>query len=175
MEQIRVRCVGMRVSSDAKIFEWIDEALEAPAGLLRDDRGLRTVAEMIGRANTCNSILYDVFNRHFISNRGLIAKKKNDRENAVRFKTVRTRMLEIYWMRLAEPFRDHVQKSGDREQRQQIKDDWTKIVLDIAGNVFEESVKQLGERGELLRMRVRAHLDFAQRLRAKRREWIYDS
>jgi len=162
---IRVRCVGMRVSSDAKIFEWMDEALEVPVGLLRDEGSLYTVAEMMECVNDCAKMLRDVFNRNFIAKRGRTAKMdEKDREKARRCRTTRERMLATYWERLAAPFRDSVRKSGDREERRHIKRDWSKHVSKLTRVVFNETVEQLGERGELLRQTAEARNDLGKEL-----------
>jgi len=164
-EPIRVRCLGMRVSSDAKIFEWMDEALEAPAGLLRDEGSLDTVAKMIQRADDCAKILRNVFNRNFIAKRGRTAKMdEKDREKARRCRTARERMLATYWEQLAEPFRAFVRRSGDLEARRLIREEWSKYVVNVTRDVFTEMVDLLGERGELLRQSAEARNDLSKEL-----------
>lgn len=165
-EQIRVRCVGMRVSSDAKIFEWMDEALEAPAGLLRDEGGLYTVKTMMRHADDCAKSLRIVFNRNFIAKRGRTTKmKEDDREKARRCRTARERMIAVYWERLAAPFRDTVRRSGDRGERRRFSETWSLELVNITKEVFNETMKQLGERGELLRQVAEARNDLKRELK----------
>lgn len=165
-EMIRVRCIGMRVSSDAKIFEWMDEALEAPAGLLRDEGGLFTVKAMMQHADDCANSLRAVFNRNFIAKRGRAKKmKEDDREKARHCRTARERMLALYWEQLAGPFRKAVHHSGDLEERRQRSEDWARDVVKITREVFNTTVEQLGERGELLRQAAEARNDLSKELK----------
>ncbi|HUZ85233.1 MAG TPA: type I-E CRISPR-associated protein Cse1/CasA, partial [Gaiellales bacterium] len=46
----RFRCVGMRTAMKAKVFEWVDETLDVPAGILADPAGQAEVTVAVQRA-----------------------------------------------------------------------------------------------------------------------------
>ena len=89
---------------------------------------------------------------------------EKDREKARRCRTARERMLAMYWERLAEPFRAFMRKSGDREARRLIREEWSKYVVNMTRDVFTETVAFLGERGELLRQAAEARNDLSKEL-----------
>lgn len=139
----RFRCIGLRTDMKAKVFEWVDEALEVPAGMLADPAGQLAVQEAIRRAEEWSR-------RIAVIHRG--AYEDDGQLNAVR-----QRMLARYWIGLAGPFRAFV---GAVDRREEAARDWVRQIFDVGEQVLIAACDASGERGERLRRRAKALADY---------------
>jgi CRISPR system Cascade subunit CasA len=166
---LRFRCIGIRTDGKAKIFEWLDEALEVPPALLRDPAGETLVEWALECANDGAYILDSTFDRHFRPERTLAARVD---QRVVRFKTLRARMQATYWQRLAPPFRDMVFATVNETDQLSTEQAWADTLVKIGKQSFDEAANQVGNRADALRARVQAQDECRRRLTAKRKEWF---
>lgn len=164
-QELRFRCIGIRTDSRAKIFEWFDEALEAPPVVLTDLDAGGYVTAALERAHEAASILRNVFDRHFRP------EHRGERQDSVRFKSVRERMLDDYWRRMGMRFRRFVNDLSDPRQRDSAERDWARAVVEVALQCFHAALDQAGKGADALRARVEAKSDCERELFAKRKEW----
>lgn len=164
---VRFRCIGLRTDK-AKIFEWLDEALEAPPTLLDDPDGALRVETAIQRASEAERTIGDVFNRHFRPKRDQAGRD----DKRVRFKTLRARMLANYWQLLAPEFRDLVFALADVAGRDAAERMWADTVVKTGRQAFDAATEQIGARADALRMRVQAQAECRRFLAAKRKGWF---
>jgi CRISPR system Cascade subunit CasA len=162
----RFRCIGIRSDGKAKNFEWFDEALDVPPRLLNDPDGIVYVEQAINRAQEIDITLTTTFNRHFRP-----ARSKDATAKLARFHSIRNRMIENYWDRLAKPFRDFIFKLDDPFQRDSAETQWAQLLLHQAQRLFDETTEQIGDHADALRMRVQAQRDCRLKLGKKRKDW----
>jgi len=167
--ELRFRCVGLRTDGKAKIFEWLDEALEAPPALLTDGLRADVVERALGQAREVEYILVSSFDRHVRPKRTLGERVD---QRVVRFKTLRARLLATFWERLAEQFRQFTADLGIAEDP--TVRPWTDALVAVGRQTFDETIAQAGDRADALRTRVKAQDECIGRLWAKRKEWIND-
>lgn len=168
-QSVRFRCIGIRTDGKAKIFEWLDEALEAPPSLLTDLYAAGYINEALRQANEGASILQTAFNRHFRPERSQSGPTKQD---FVRFKSVRERMIADYWRLLGLRFRQFINNLRDPQQRDSVARNWAQTIVDMAQQCFKAALEQIGDRADALRARVEAESECDRRLYAKRKEWL---
>ncbi len=161
--RLTFRCIGMRTDMKAKVFEWTDDAIEVPVGLLADGRGARMVRLALEHAEECARDLTGIFSRVFRPAPG------SKRE---RYHTLRERMESTYWTLLATPFREFVLAPPDPSAQQTAERQWVEAVLRTGREVFEGAVEGVGERGADLRQRVQAVQLCSVRLARRRKEWL---
>lgn len=166
-QSIRFRCLGIRTDGKAKIFEWLDEALETPPTLLTDIDGASYVEEALARSDEIRFIIESHFNRHFRPQRD---QSRGDK--LPRFKTLRSRMLADYWQRLAPHFRRFVFDLTDANTRDQIEQGWIDTLVQTGRDCFDLAASQIGEQADALRARVEALDKCHHRLNTKRKEWL---
>ncbi len=166
---VRFRCIGVRTDGKAKVFEWLDEALDAPPRLLVDPDGALLVADALERADATGQMMNQVFNLHFRPERERGRKVKPD---LVRFKTLRNRMQTLFWERLEPEFRQLVFAASDPDQRLTLERTWADTLVRIGERTFIETSDQAGDRADALRARVEAQAECHRRLYTKRKEWI---
>ena len=133
---LRFRCIGIRTDK-AKVFEWVDEALEVPPALLNDLNGENLVETALGRANDGAYILDSTFDRHFRPERTMAARVD---QRVVRFKTLRARMQATYWQRLAPAFRDMVFATVNEADQTAIEQAWVNTLVKIGKQSFDDSI-----------------------------------
>jgi CRISPR system Cascade subunit CasA len=167
----RFRCIGIRSDGKAKIFEWLDEALEVPPDLLNDPLGIELVDRALDQARQAEHTLGFTFDQHFRPSR---AQTKPIDKKMVRFKTLRDRMLATFWQRLAGDFRQFTRAAADLFTRDEASAAWVERVVAVGERTFNETADQVGDRADALRARVLAQDACRGRLRAKRKEWIGD-
>lgn len=165
---LRFRCIGLRTDGKAKIFEWFDEALEAPLALLSDPYSESLVDKALERANDARYILESTFDRHFRPERD----QGGHDNKLVRFKTLRARMLATYWQRLAPRFRAFIFDLVDETIRDTVEHGWASTVVQVGQQVFDEAANQVGSRAQALRARVQAQDECRRRLANKRKGWF---
>jgi CRISPR system Cascade subunit CasA len=165
----RFRCIGIRSDGKAKIFEWLDEALEAPPDLLNDALGIELIDQALDQARQVEQTVRFTFDQHF---RPLRAQGKKIDNKMVRFRTLRDRMLATFWQRLADDFRQFVRAAADPFARDNAIITWINRVIGVGERTFNQAAEQVGNRADALRARVLAQDACWERLRAKRKEWI---
>jgi CRISPR system Cascade subunit CasA len=170
VERVRFRCVGIRTDGKAKVFEWLDEALDAPPALLSDDLAVTYVEGALQQADEVRFILESSFDGHFRPERD----RGGRNANLVRFKGVRARMTADYWERLAPQFRRFVAALAAAEDRDAVARSWAETIVREGRRSFDEASAQAGDRAESLRARVEAQATCHRRLHAKRKEWSGD-
>lgn len=151
------RCIGMRTDMKAKVFEWVDEVFGVPPGLLNDEAGQLEVQVAIERAEEWSRRIAGI-------QRSWYAEHQVERQ----------RMLAEYWIALAEPFRLSVERlSGtESEQRQGVQRDWIERVFDVGEWVLMRATEEVGDRGELLRLRAEALSGYRKARGRMAKEWI---
>ncbi|HMQ32555.1 MAG TPA: type I-E CRISPR-associated protein Cse1/CasA [Chloroflexaceae bacterium] len=167
---LRFRCVGIRTDGKAKIFEWLDESLEAPPALLTDERAAWFVDSALEWANDVRFILESSFNSHFRPERD----RGGHDQKLARFKTVRARMSADYWGRLAPRFRSFIAELAGADDSDATARAWANDLVRIGRQCFDTAAEQIGERADALRARVEAQAACHRRLSAKRKEWFGD-
>ncbi len=168
---VRFRCIGIRTDGKAKIFEWLDEALEVPPALLVNVDTAEYVAEALQRATEIANILGNTFNYHFKPERGAGGFKQQD---LVRFKSVRERMIADYWRALGLRFRKFIDDlaRAQPDERDGAAKDWVQIIVKLARECFDAALDQIGNRADELRARVKAKHESDYQLYTKQKEWL---
>lgn len=161
-QQLRFRCIGMKTDGKAKVFEWLDDALDVPAALLRDEYGAAAVRKALAQAEEVAYKIRVIFTRHMQPTRG--GKQEH-------FLGLRGRMEDAYWTALAQPFRDLINTAVTVEAVDQAQVRWTRTILRQAHGAFDAALEQLGDRADMLRRRVEAHAHCRNVLFKYRRDW----
>lgn len=167
-QRLRFRCVGVRnPSGKATVYEWLDEALEAPPALLTDDDAATSVDTALQRADEIRFVIESSFDGHFRPERD---RGGRDAKLA-RFKTVRARMTTDYWQRLAPRFRVFINGLANEGRRDQVAAAWVDALVREGRGAFDAAAEQIGTTAEALRARVEAQAACHRRLNSKRKEW----
>ncbi len=167
-QTVRFRCIGIRTDGKAKIFEWIDDALEVPPALLTDDDAAPSVDTALQQAEDVRFILESTFNSFFRPERD---RGGRDAKLA-RFQSLRVRMLTDYWQHLALPFRHFVFDLDEPTTREAIERAWVDLLIQTGNNRFRAAAEQVGQQAEALRAQVEAQAACSARLNARRKEWL---
>jgi CRISPR system Cascade subunit CasA len=168
-QAIQVRTIGLRTDGKAKIFEWLDEALDVPPQLLTDPDAPYLIDSVLQLANNVVFILRSTFNRHFRPER---AQGKQSDSGLSRFQTVRARMEADYWLQLAPLFRELVSRLAETEQREPGLTQWAAVVMRVAFAVFDAAAEQIGDRSDALKARVEGQAACRKQCFVKRIEWL---
>ncbi|MFQ3684405.1 type I-E CRISPR-associated protein Cse1/CasA [Roseiflexus sp.] len=168
---VRFRCIGLRTDNKAKIFEWLDEALEAPPALLTDLDAASYIDMALQQSNEGARILQITFDRHFRPER---AQSGAVRNSLVRFKSVCQRMIADYWQQLGLRFRSFINDVSHPKRRDTVQNQWAKTVVEVAQQCFDRALEQTGNHADALRIRVEAKSDCNRGLYAKRKEWLHE-
>lgn len=171
-EFVWVRCISIRTDGKAKIFEWLDEALDAPPALLNDPDSALLIEDALHRADATERVLTWVFNVHFRPERAREDTSKRPDQKTVRFKTLRERMQTMFWERLAPVFRAFVHTATDHAQHPDLERTWADTLIQVGKRTFIETSDQIGERADALRIRVEAQSHCHRELYKKRKEWV---
>jgi CRISPR system Cascade subunit CasA len=166
-QRVRFRCVGLRTDGKAKLFEWLDDSLEAPPALLNDDDAAQHVEEALSRADAVRFITETSFDHHFRPERD----RGGQNAKLARFKTVRARMSTDYWARLAPLFRGFIDDLARSEDRGAVAAAWVDALVREGRRAFDTAVEQVGEGADALRARVEAQAECRRRLAKVRKEW----
>ncbi len=166
---VSFRCIGVRTDGKAKVFEWMDEALDVPPRLLSDPDGALFIEDALDRANTTERTLIMVFNLHVRPER---ERGKQVKKELVRFKTLLHRMQAKFWEQLAPEFRAFIFNASNSTQHPALERTWADTLVRIGNQTFIQTVDQTGDRADALRSRVEAQAECRRRLYAKRKEWV---
>ena len=167
--RLRFRCIGLRTDGKAKIFEWRDEALEAPPVLLHDPDAAAYVGEALRQSHEAAAMLKSAFERHFRPER---ETGGSNEQKFIRFKTVLERLIADYWRRLGLHFRRFVNDVSDARRRDAAARQWATLIIKEAQACFRTALDQTGDRADALRIRVEAQAECERRLHARRKEWL---
>lgn len=157
-DRLLFRCIGMRTDMKAKIFEWTDDALEVPIGLLQSASGGRMARRAITHAEECSRQMAYAF-QQLLGKRG-------------RHKTLVTGMQNRYWIALASPFQEFALVAANGEKAETAVTTWDRQVLSTGRTVFGETVDLIGDQGADLRLRVQAKELCGRQLEKLRKEWL---
>jgi len=156
-QRLTFRCIGLRTDMKAKVFEWVDSALEVAPGILADDVAADSVRLGLQHAEDW---LRDLV--------GIGRQVYGDVPS--RWEPLRRRLEAAYWRELAAPFRYFVTQP-DAGAVQAAKNEWTRGVLARGVRLFHDSMDEMGDRGEDLRLSAQASMR-CQLAAARRREWL---
>ena len=157
--QWRMRCIGLRTDMKAKVFEWVDDTLDVPTGLLADPLGQDEVRLAIERAEAWNRRISAIHDRAFGRGRH-------------EFDTLRQRMRTSYWIRLAEPFRQFILVPAESEERDEAQRKWCSQLFQVGEQVLTEAADAAGERGEALRQRAEVLSTYRTARASQAKEWL---
>jgi hypothetical protein len=146
----------MRTDMKAKVFEWVDDSLDVPTGLLADELGQGDVRRAIEYAETWNRRLNAIHSTVYGSDQ---------------LETPRQRMRATYWILLAEPFRRFVWASTEPDERQEALRAWREQLFEVGKQVLNEAVDAAGERGEALGQRAEALTRYRIARASQAKEW----
>jgi CRISPR system Cascade subunit CasA len=153
-QERRFRCIGLRTDMKAKVFEWVDDSLNVPSGLLRDDAGYEAVTTAIERAEAWNRRITLLHSHHY---------------GGDDYRAVRERMRASYWVLLAGPFRQFV-AAAETEWQAALRD-WTEQLFTTGEQVLNEAVEAAGDRGEALKQRAEALTEYRIARAGQRTKW----
>lgn len=169
------RCIGIRTDK-GKIFEWFDETLDVPVGILADPIGQLDVQIALERAEQWNRRLLAIHKAVYKrpneeDDEDKKKKGKKDKEKQ-RFLAAQDRMRTHYWSQLADRFRDFVLETGDESKREKALRRWTEDIFVVGQTVLDEACSESGNRRERLRLRAIALTTYRIHRAAKAKEWL---
>lgn len=165
---LRFRCIGIRTDGKAKLFEWRDEALEAPPAILTDPGAANAIDAALAWADETRFILESSFDSHFRPERDRGGRDPK----LARFKNLRARMTADYWGRLAPRFRSFIDAMAGSEDYEGVARTWADDLVRVGRQCFDATAEQVGARADALRARVEAQAACHRRLSNKRKEWF---
>ena len=155
----RFRCIGMRTDMKAKVFEWVDDTLDVPVGLLADRAGQIDVREAITRSEDWAREVLSIHRRVY-------GRDRNDLDE------VRQRLRVTYWQELAQPFRSFVTTTTEPRDRAETARGWVEMLFRVGEQVLTEATDAAGDRGDALRQRAEALRRFHLARGRRRKEWL---
>jgi CRISPR system Cascade subunit CasA len=153
-QERRFRCIGLRTDMKAKVFEWVDDSLNVPTGLLGDDAGYGAVTTAIERAEAWNRRVTQLHGHHYLGDD---------------YRSLRERMRANYWVLLATPFRQFVAAAATEWQA--ALNDWSNQLFDTGEQVLNEAIDAAGDRGEALKQRAEALTEYRIARASQRTKW----
>ncbi|GAB4151262.1 MAG: hypothetical protein Fur005_00070 [Roseiflexaceae bacterium] len=166
---LQFRTIGLLTDGKAKIFEWLDESLDAPPALLNDPIAATLVHDALQLAQEGEDILSSTFDRHFRPSRSKAGKIE---AKLTRFKTIRSRMLATFWETLAPIFRQLIARLADSAQHDTALRAWATAVTRCGRTTFDESAALVGERAEEMQARVEATAECRRRFASKQADFV---
>jgi CRISPR system Cascade subunit CasA len=161
-QTLAFRCVSLMTDNKAKIFSWAEAGFDIPPTVLKDENAGVDIRMAVNFANVCN----DEMNRIFLGN----FRRKKSKQHEV----VANRMVETYWERLAEPFRQYVLRMNNPQNFDAAQRFWADIVTGCARNVFNQAAQSLGDDAERLAQHAKAEKEVNIQLYKKRKEFLND-
>lgn len=150
----RFRCIGMRTDMKAKVFEWVDDSLNVPTGLLGNEAGHLAVQAAIERAEFWNRRVTLLHGHHYPGDD---------------YRSVRERMRANYWVLLAGPFRQFVVAA--ETEWQAALHDWTDQLFKTGEQVLNEAIEAAGGQGEALKRRAETLTEYRKARESQRTKW----
>jgi CRISPR system Cascade subunit CasA len=157
----RFRCIGMRTDMKTKVFEWVDDTLDVPQGLLNNPLAQHAVelaiADVEAWAKTLLSIHRTVYG--------------DGREN---FATQRERLRTSFWVHLNAPFRtliDDLANAPDQEALAGALNGWRETFFRVGYEQLSAATENAGERSTALVKRAEALTRYSKARGKKRKDW----
>ncbi len=160
--QFTFRVIGMR-THQAKVFEWVDAALDVPLALLTDPRGAILVRAATNHATDWAKDVLSIFTQAF---------RPSKTGKRIHYQPVRARMEATYWTSLAASFREFVLAVAEPARADEAEKVWVNTVLGAGRGAFEEAIDTVAGRGAELRRRVQALHNLTLRLAKRHKEWL---
>lgn len=161
-QTLAFRCVGLTTDNKGKIFSWADAGFDIPPTVLKNENAGTDIRMATNFASVCN----DEINRIFL---GYFRRTKSKQHEVVS-----NRMVEIYWERLAEPFRQYVLRMNDPQDFAAVQRFWADGVVGYARSVFNQAAQSLGDDAERLAQHAKAEKDLNIQLSKKRKEFLHE-
>ena len=161
---LSLRCVGLRTDMKAKVFEWVEGGFDVPTGLLAAEEGGWRVQRAIDLASECAWVIGSTFAEVF---RGNSLKSE-------RFRLIRSRMVDAYWGKLGDVFREYVLglDLNETDKTRKMETWWAEQTVRAARGAFREASEQLPEKAADLAKRVEGEEKCERRLNHKRKEFL---
>lgn len=158
----RFRCIGMRTDMKTKVFEWVDDTLDVPHGLLNNDLAQQNVEIAISNvedwARTVLSIHRAVYG--------------DGRDN---YAAGRERMRMSFWVQLNTPFHslvDDLANASDEDVLAEVVNGWRETFFQVGRDVLNVATEAAGEqRSSAFEKRAEALTRYNIARAKKRKEW----
>jgi CRISPR system Cascade subunit CasA len=157
---LRFRCIGARMDQ-AKVLEWVDSTFGVPASLMNDIGVTYLVRNATQFVEDCAAVMTGVFR-----------STVNPSRRRDRHKVLRDQMLDHFWTRLADPFRDLILELVKEENRLISIKNWADIVTHHAQNSFDETITGIGDDAFSLRRQEVGKRDCRVALSRKRAKYL---
>ncbi len=139
IDQIPFQTVGLRTDMKMKIFEWESNGFPVAPRILNDlEAGDRIIAGL-EFAKACEKILNRMYHLYFEGR----SPQYPDAAPLKGTDAIRARMIQRYWQRAGDAFRDWLPGFGPQADLDTLFDAWLDDVVGIAGAVFRETAGQL--------------------------------
>ncbi len=170
---LRVRCIGMRTDMKAKVFEWVDEGLQVPLGLLHAPAAALEIEEGLGFCERIQGDLRYAWRMHFEGRPGHHAAQRD-------------RMVEHFWAALApqfEPFTQACAAAAELADNPAANSDvalasarlaWARVVCRAAEAAFTQASALVGDDAVSLRQRTQGEAFCRALIHKHRKEFAPD-
>ncbi len=159
-QTLAFRCVSLTTDNKGKIFSWAEAGFGIPPTVLKDENAGTDIRTATNFASVCN----DEINRIFL---GYFRRTKSKQHEVIA-----NRMVEIYWERLAEPFRQYVLRMNDPQNFDAAQRFWADEVIGCARSVFNQAAQSLGDDAKRLAQHAKAEKELNIQLSKKRKEFL---
>lgn len=158
-QTLAFRCIGI-LTNQAKVIEWWDAGFDIPPVILQDEMAGYDIRRAMSYCNENIVLCTTVFRKNF------------RRAKSEQHKIILRRMVESYWERLADPFRQYVLKMNDPQNFDDAQKFWADEVIGCARSVFNQSAQSLGDDAERLAQHAKAEKELNIQLSKKRKEFL---
>ncbi|MCL4530625.1 MAG: type I-E CRISPR-associated protein Cse1/CasA [Chloroflexi bacterium] len=160
LAELNFRCIGARMDQ-AKVLEWTDSSFEVPVSLMSDADIAYLVRDATQFADGCAEVIAGVFR-----------SSANTSRLGDRHKVLKEQMLHRYWKDLAISFRDFILSLTEKENRSQVRDQWSVTVTQQAQTAFEKAITLVGEDAVSLRQQEEGKQNCRLRLAKKQKKYL---
>ncbi len=154
------RCVSLTTDGKGKIFSWADAGFDIPPTVLKDENAAIDIRVATNFSSECGDEIVRIFLSSF--------RRTKSKQHEV----VANRMVETYWERLANPFRQYVLKMNEPESLDVAQQFWADEVVGSARNTFNQAAQSLGDDAERLAQHAKAEKELNIQLSKKRKEFL---
>jgi len=159
-QSLAFRCVSLMTDGKGKIFSWADAGFDIPPTVLKDENAGVDIRVASNFSSGCVDAIVRIFLSFF--------RRSKSKQHEV----IANRMVETYWARLAEPFRQYVLKMDEPENFDAAQQFWADKVIGCARNTFNEAAQSLGDDAERLAQHAKAEKELNIQLSKKRKEFL---